>query len=392
MDSATKKTSEPLPERPWLTNLQHKLVTAALVCLSLFVIALLLFGVLLLLRSFVTTFANVLWPLAVAGILALLLRPIARFLETRVRFSRIGSIALIYGLIILICAAIIAFLIPVLVEQSIRFARELPVLADRAQASFEEQFPQVIEFLEEKLGADRLDQYAAQISAAVDNALAYSLPAMAHLGSWLMAVFAWSAAAAIVPVYLFFFLLSDRDPTRDLRDQLSFVRKDIRDDLVFLVREFVNSMVAFFRGQILIGLIMGVLLAVGFSIVGVNFAIVLGLLIGVLNIIPYLGTILGLSAVLPIAYFQPGGGLSLAGFALAIFVLVQLTESYFLTPRIMGRSTGLHPLLIIIAIFFWGTALGGVLGMILAIPLTAFFVVAWRLVRQKYLIPLNENE
>ena len=112
----------------------------------------------------------------------------------------------------------------------------------------------------------------------------------------------------------------------------------------------------------------------------------LGLFIGLLNIIPYFGTMIGLATVLPIAWFQPeGGGALLAGIALAIFVAVQMLEGYFLTPRIMGNKTGLHPLTIIIAIFFWGTALGGILGMILAIPLTAFFVVAWRLLREKYL-------
>jgi len=69
---------------------------------------------------------------------------------------------------------------------------------------------------------------------------------------------------------------------------------------------------------------------------------------------------------------------------LAVFGLVQTIEGYLLTPRIMGDRTGLHPMVIIVAIFFWGTALSGVLGMILAIPLTAFLVVFWRLAREKY--------
>ena len=68
-----------------------------------------------------------------------------------------------------------------------------------------------------------------------------------------------------------------------------------------------------------------------------------------------------------------------------VFVVVHAIESWILTPRIMGRQTGLHPAVIIVAIFFWGTALGGILGMILAVPLTAFFVTAWRLARRKYL-------
>ncbi len=69
---------------------------------------------------------------------------------------------------------------------------------------------------------------------------------------------------------------------------------------------------------------------------------------------------------------------------LAVFAAVQLVEGYLLTPKIMGDRTGLHPMVIIVAVFFWGTALNGIMGMILAIPLTAFLVVFWRLAREKY--------
>ena len=75
-------------------------------------------------------------------------------------------------------------------------------------------------------------------------------------------------------------------------------------------------------------------------------------------------------------------------FALAlliVFAVVPVIEGYVLTPRIMGSRTGLHPMVIIVAIFFWGAALDGILGMILAIPLTAFLVVFWRLAKEKYI-------
>ena len=72
-------------------------------------------------------------------------------------------------------------------------------------------------------------------------------------------------------------------------------------------------------------------------------------------------------------------------FALVVFVVVHAVEGYVLTPKIMGGRTGLHPIVIIVAVFFWGTALGGIGGMILAIPLTAFLVVFWRLAREKYI-------
>ena len=72
-----------------------------------------------------------------------------------------------------------------------------------------------------------------------------------------------------------------------------------------------------------------------------------------------------------------------------MFAAVQFIEGNFLTPRIMGETTGLHPMVIIVAIFFWGTALDGLLGLILAIPLTAFVVVAWKLAHDTYLDRLN---
>ena len=187
-------------------------------------------------------------------------------------------------------------------------------------------------------------------------------------------------------------LESNRDLSKDIHEQLSFLKDDWRDDAVFLINEFVGSIVLFFRGQVVIALIMGVLLAIGFTLIGLNFGIILGLGIGFLNIIPYLGSIIGIGTVLPLAYFQSdGGSLQLVIFALAIFTAVQMIEGYLLTPRIMGKSTGLHPMVIIIAIFFWGAALDGILGMILAIPLTAFFVVAWRLLKRKYLHLLTER-
>jgi predicted PurR-regulated permease PerM len=129
---------------------------------------------------------------------------------------------------------------------------------------------------------------------------------------------------------------------------------------------------------------MGVLLALGFSIIGLKFGLFIGLALGLLNIVPYLGTILGLAITLPLAFFQEDGGWKLVGLVLLVKAIVQCVESWILTPKIMGHHTGLHPIVIIVAVFFWGTAFGGVLGMLLAVPLTAFFVTVWRLAKLKY--------
>jgi predicted PurR-regulated permease PerM len=189
----------------------------------------------------------------------------------------------------------------------------------------------------------------------------------------------------VLPIYFTFFLMADPHRFAKAEELLPFFKKETRDDVLFLLREFVNMVVAFFRGQLIVALLQGILFAIGFSIAGLRYGFVLGLMLGFLNIIPYLGSVVGLAVALPLAYFQSGGGWILLAAVLLVFTVVQMIEGYLLTPKIMGDRTGLHPMAIIVAIFFWGSALEGILGMILAIPLTAFLVVFGRLRREKYI-------
>jgi predicted PurR-regulated permease PerM len=214
-----------------------------------------------------------------------------------------------------------------------------------------------------------------------------TLPSLRAAGIGVLGAAAFLAHLAIVPVYLFFFLLSRGGSGGAFERQLTFLSPGLRQDVIFLGREFIGIIVAFFRGQLLIALIFGGLLALGFSVVGLKFGLFLGLALGVLNIVPYLGTILGLLITLPLAFLQPEGGWQLVGLVLLVYLIVQVLEGWVLTPKIMGDRTGLHPVTIIVAIFFWGTAFGGVLGMLFAIPLTAFIVTLWRLLRHKYFEP-----
>jgi len=372
-----------------MTPLQQRLTTTALALLATVFILAVLLGTFFALREFVTTFSGVLWPLAMAGILALLFKPVIAFFQQRLRLGRIGSIVLLYALFFLLLFGLLAWLVPLLFIQITDLLERLPQIAETLRTELETRFPDVQAFLNERVGQDRLEAWFQNLITSLQDLVAPGIRAAGDALGFFTQVIAIGTGLAIIPVYLFFFLQTDRDVTADLSSQLSFIRKDWREDLVFLIKEFAGSMVAFFRGQLVIGLIMGILMAIGFSLAGVKFGAGFGLLAGFLNIIPYFGTIIGLATVLPMAYLQPDGGIALAGIALGIFVAVQVLEGYVLTPRIMGEQTGLHPLTIIIAIFFWGTALNGLLGMILAIPLTAFFVVAWRLMRKKYLSRLS---
>ena len=370
-----------------LTDGQRKLVGFATALFALVATAALLGGAFWVLGWAVRRFSAVLWPLAVAGILALILRPAVDALERRARLPRIAAVFLLYAGFLLAATGLGLLAVPPLVQQVLDFVSSVPSLWDRAVDFVQDRFPGWLA-LARRYG-DRPEVQAALHSLAgeLQGLLGHALPSLRAAGAGLLAMVSFATGLAIIPIYLFFFLLSRGEPTGRLADHLPFLSPGVRDDVVFLAREFVGIVISFFRGQILIGLIMGVLLAAGFTIIGLRFGLALGLALGVLNIVPYLGTILGLVFVLPLAFFQPDGGWALAGLVLLVKAVVQAIEAWFLTPRIMGHRTGLHPVVIIVAIFFWGTALGGVLGMVLAVPLTAFFVTVWRLLKRKYFAP-----
>ncbi|GHB94586.1 AI-2E family transporter [Cerasicoccus arenae] len=368
---------------------QRSIVGAGLTVLAAVVLLGAVYGLFILLRSFVNTFSDVLLPVALAAILATLLRPLVLFFENRLKLSRVKSILLLFALVMLALFGILSYAAPLLFKQIIDLIDSGPKLVSSAVAFAGEKAPWLKEWINQQTGGESIEaiikNFVTEHGSTVKNAVDHTLKTLGTAGGLLIGVFAKIAAYAVIPVYLFYLLDSQRDSWKDIDSQLSFINEKWRADILFLIKQFADILVSFFRGQILIGLILSVLFALGFGVIGLKFAILLGIMVGLGNIVPYLGTILGVTVVLPLAYFQPEGGWTLLGLCLGVFAVVQCVQDYVLTPKIMGDKTGMGPMLIIFSIFFWGTALGGILGMILAIPLTAFFLVFWRLAREKYL-------
>jgi predicted PurR-regulated permease PerM len=375
----TEETPSPL-----LSPGQRRLIGGSLTLLSLLAGAAALVGAFHVLGKLLALFSHVLWPLATAGVMALILRPVVAIMEKRLNGRRLTAVVVLYGVFTLLAGAVFFVLTPPLVTQLIDLVAYLPTLWQRAVEFIGSHYPAWVAVLQEQLARPAARQIAEGAAPEAKALVAQAVPSVRAALQALVGTATFFTHLALVPVYLFFFLLARDHPTRGLADQLTFLRPSVREDVVFLVDEFIGIVEAFFRGQLLIALCMGVLLAAGFSIVGLKFGLFVGLALGILNIIPYLGTIVGLGFTLPLAFFQTGGGWQLVGLVLAVKIAVQTVEAWVLTPRIMGHQTGLHPVTIIVAIFFWGTALGGVLGMLMAIPLTAFVVTAWRLVKRKY--------
>lgn len=382
--------ADPAPERPPLfTPTQVRLVGFSLAFLAVVISGYLLIRIVDKTLGLVGMFSGVLWPLITAGIMALVLMPLVLLLERKLRFSRLSAVVSIFGAFLLALTGLGLTVVPPAISQLLDFIGFMPALWERAVAYGQEHYPQWVETAQRYLANPTIKGAVNKLMEEAQGLVSHAVPSLKAAGSGVLSLFGFFTSLAVIPIYLFFFLLSSGDPTKNLGDHLSFLKPGLRADLVFLVREFVAIVVSFFRGQLIIGLIMGVLLALGFSLIGLKFGLFIGLMLGVLNIVPYLGTIIGLSIALPLAFLQPEGGVQLVLLVLGVFIVVQNIEGWYLTPKIMGDRTGLHPVTIIVAIFFWGTALGGILGMILAIPLTAFFVTAWRLVKRKYLANLT---
>lgn len=371
----------------WLSERQRRTVAAALTTLSAAVIVCAIGALLWLFGSFAVRFSNVFLPLAVAAVLALVVEPYYRWLIERARLPTAAAIVLVLFSLLLPFGAFAWIFGALVLSQLSDLVTHLPELWDRLRAEVAEAMPRVEAFIERH----RLDERAraalasrgAGLAAGLGSIGGAALTAGANVVRWLFGLLGW----VVLPVYFVFILLlmSERRRFDDVGEWLPFLKPETRADAAYLAREFVTILVAFFRGQLIVAVLMGLLFAIGFQLVGLSYGFVLGLLLGLLNVIPYLGSLVGLGLALPLALFQDGGGLALAGLVLVVFCVVQAIEGYVLTPKVMGQRTGLHPMVIIVAVFFWGSALGGIAGMILAIPLTAFLVVFWRLARTKYI-------
>lgn len=366
---------------PMLAPWQRKLAGWAVAGLSAAVLIACIAGLFHGLGVFFATFGGVLWPLIVAILLSILLEPVCSFFETKLKLGRVPAILLLYLLILATVAAIGFTLLPALWDQLRELANSIPALWARINDTLSTKYPAASAWMRDGGLVAWLKEHTEQLTRAASG----SAPFLATAGTQISGFVLKIAGLAIIPVYLFYLLDLRRDFTKDLERESNFLPANLRDEAIFLIRQFLGILTSFFRGQLLVGLGIGVILATGFGIIGLNYGLLLGVIIGFLNIIPYLGTMLGLATVLPIAFFQDDGGLGTLGAAIAVFVVAQVAEGYFLTPRIMGKTTGLHPMAIILSVFFWGAAFDGLLGMVLAIPLTAFFVVLWRLAKQKWL-------
>jgi predicted PurR-regulated permease PerM len=364
---------------------QRTTIAAAITILSAVVILFAIGALFWIVGAFFVKFSAVFLPLAVAMVAALVVKPFYEAISTRLKLGRVPALIVVFLSFIVPVAALAWFFGDLLVDQVKGLIAAAPTWWAATVEWVRARAPQLVQFYNETtLGHAVGDAVEGQSGAVVDVAQ-YLGRRMMTAGAGVLSGVATLLGWVVAPIYFAFFLMADTSQMGNFERFLPFLKSETRKDLVYLFQEFLNIIVAFFRGQLIIAFLQGLLFAIGFTLVGLKYGFVIGLTLGFLNIVPYLGNIIGLGTALPLAFFQGDGGLTRVALVLVVFAAVQMIEGYLLTPKIMGDRTGLHPVVIIIAIFFWGTALNGIMGMILAIPLTAFLVVFWRLAREKYL-------
>jgi predicted PurR-regulated permease PerM len=376
----------------------------------------------------------ILIPVAIAMILTYLLDPLVTKMSRGAR-SRTKAVALVFALAFFALGGLAAWLVPTISIQSANFAKQVPAYTERARDRivdliyrFDQTFgllggahgksastsftnwligpaspppheqpaasataspngsasPQASANATETIAASppklttaERQRIQAYVEKQIPN-LQWALPTLMEklwgilkksIGGFL-GVTGFLLSLILVPIYLFFLLNEKPRIEKRWKDYLPLRASPLKDEVAEVLSEINKYVTAYFRGQLLVCLVDGILIGTALTLFGLNFAPLIGAIVVILTMVPYIGIIICWVPAVLIAAFQWGDWWHPIGVTV-IFIVVQNLEGIFYAPRIVGNSVGLHPMTVIVSIFVWGLVIGGVLGPLLAVPLTA---------------------
>ena len=399
-----------LPSRP--THFQSRVLWSALTGIALAVVGALAIGLVLLIGKVLAYLQPVLVPLAAAGVLAYLLDPLVGKLENRGN-SRLRSIIYVFGSAALLLIITLLVISPRIIKEAgelyakkeqiatslVLHIRTTPWLRDLSRQAFEEHVEEDAtgKELTEKPGLgeeisgydtwlSEFPRWTPGINASEfnlkktkawhwvtensNNLLSTGLGWLQGGAGKVFGFIGYALGFLLVPVYLFYFL-KETSTIKSRWSQFVPLRESkLKREIVATLGEMNSYLIAFFRGQVLVSLINGILTGLLLWAIGLPYALVIGIALAILGVMPFIGFLLALIPALIISVATYGDWQHPA-LVLAVFFAVQQVDGIFLQPKIIGDKVGLHPMTIIFSIFFWSLLLGGFLGALLAIPLTA---------------------
>jgi predicted PurR-regulated permease PerM len=326
--------------------------------------------------GFLYLFSSVLLPFFAGMILAYFLDPVADWLERR-GMSRLAAAIFILVMFILLLALGLVIVIPILASQMTDFLSHLPDYMSRLQNLVTSYDP---EWLSGRIGVNPED-----LREGVNSLLTEGAGFVSTLFSSI-----WSSGRALVdiaglfvvtPVVAFYMLL---DWDRMVAKVDSWIPRDHLGTVRRLALDIDRAVAGFVRGQGTLCLILGIFYAVGLTIVGLNFGLLIGFFAGLISFIPYVGSLIGLVLSVGVALVQFWPEWHWVAAVAAVFFAGQFLEGNILQPNLVGKSVGLHPVWLMFALFAFG-AMFGFVGLLIAVPAAAAVGVLSRFALSRYL-------
>lgn len=327
--------------------------------------------------------SSVLLPFFVAWLLAYLIYPVVKFVQYRMHVpTRILSIAVTLLFMVAVIVGIFYLIIPPMIDQFDKLSDVLTrYLHEKTHIA---NFPATIQqWINENKNSIHEFFKQDDVTEAIRNAMPKVFSMIGQTASILLSV----AASLITLLYLFFILL---DYEKLASGFIKMFPKKSRPFWHALMNDVEHEMNSYIRGQSLVALCIGILFCIGFTIIDFPMAIALGILIGILSLIPYVHGLAFIPMLILSLLKAADTGQNfwvIFASATAVFVIVQIITDMVLTPKIMGKAMGLNPAVILLSLSVWG-ALLGFLGLIIALPLSTLIIAYY----QRYITKENEDD
>ncbi len=320
--------------------------------------------------------APVLTPFLIAALLAYLGDPLVDRLELK-KLSRSLAVVLVFAVMLFGGLLLLLILIPALQQQLIAVLGLIPRIVPWLQEVVMPWLSSTFDIEIENIGLDALQNLLAGNWQDIGNLLGLLLGKISHSGQL---IFAWLAYLVLVPVVTFYLL---RDWDKLVKQVRVLIPRKIEPLVSKLTKECDLVLAEFLRGQLLLMMALAVMYSVGLWLVGLEFALLVGMLSGLVSFVPYLGAIVGIGVAGILAFMQFQDFIHLFYVAL-VFGIGQSVEGMLLSPILVGDRIGLHPVAVIFAVMA-GAQLFGFFGVLLALPVAAIIVVLLRHARSMYL-------
>ncbi|OQY41176.1 hypothetical protein B6228_00135 [Candidatus Atribacteria bacterium 4572_76] len=296
-----------------------------------------------------------------ALMLAYFFDPLYKFLLNK-KAPKVLAIVIVFGIIIALLILTIFFLIPSLINQLNILYKEIPHFIENYQNLILSIKPQLSKFIDP---ADVEILLKENLSELQKSVLGFSQTIIIYLSNIVSSI---TFGIVIVPLILFYLM---RDMFKFKENLYIFVSKKNKKEFKEVLEEIDYIISGFIRGRIIVCFIVGTLIGIGLYFLDLKFALIIGIVSGVFNFVPYLGPIVGVVLTLIFALGSPWWTLVMI---VVLFVLVNQLEAIYLNPNILGKGLGLHPLTVILSMLICGQLLG-ILGVLVAVPLAAILKV-----------------